>query len=89
MISYSEIHSIHRILSSGYNERAVIYNHKTHADDGLLITRSSDNINTCSGGADKHSLRFEVLGWYNSLDCKRKSALSSVIIKTNDGFLNL
>ena len=48
------------------SERVVIYNHKTHADDGLLITWSSDNINTCSGGADKPSLRFE--GWYNSSD---------------------
>ena len=48
------------------NERVVIYNHKAHADDGLLITWSSDNINTCSGGADKLSLRFEGLGWYNS-----------------------
>ena len=38
------------------NERAVIYNHKTHADDGLLITWSSDNINTCSGGADISSV---------------------------------
>ena len=47
-------------------ERAVIYNHKTHADDGLLITWSSDNINTCSGGADKPSLRFEGLKWDNS-----------------------
>ena len=48
------------------NERTVIHNHKTHADDGLLITWSSDNINTCSGGADKLSLRFEGLGCYNS-----------------------
>ena len=47
------------------NERVVIYSHKTHADDGLLITWSSDNINTCSGGADKPSLRFEKFGWYN------------------------
>ena len=48
------------------NERVVIYNHKTHADDGLLITWSSDNINTYSGGEDKPSIRFEGLGWYNS-----------------------
>ena len=48
------------------NERVVTYNLKTHADDGLLITWSSDNINTCSGGADKLSLRIEGLGWYNS-----------------------
>ena len=44
------------------NERVVIYNLKTHADDGLLITWSSDNINTCSGGADKPSLRFQGVG---------------------------
>ena len=48
------------------NETVVTYNHKTHADDGLLITWFSDNINTCSGGVDKPSLRFEELGWYNS-----------------------
>ena len=49
-----------------WQHRVVIYNLKTHADDGLLITCSSDNINTCSGGADKPSLRFEGLEWYNS-----------------------
>ena len=48
------------------NEKVVTYNLKTHADDGLLITWSSDNINTCSGGVDKPSLRFERLGSYNS-----------------------
>ena len=48
------------------NERAVIYNHKTHVDYGLLITWSSDNINTFSGGADKASLIFEGFGCYNS-----------------------
>ena len=48
------------------NERVVTYNLKAHADDGLLITWSSGSINTCSGGADKPSLKFEGLGWYNS-----------------------
>ena len=42
------------------SERVVIYNHNTYADDGLLITWSSDKINTCSGGADKPSLRFDI-----------------------------
>ena len=51
------------------NERVVTYNLKTHADDGLLITWSLDNINTCSGGADKPSLKFEGIEWYNSEDC--------------------
>ena len=34
-------------------KRAVTYNKKAHADDGLLIICSSDNINTFSQGADK------------------------------------
>ena len=53
------------VLQHILNETVVTYNLKTHADDGLLITWFSDNINTCSGGVDKPSLRFEGLGWYN------------------------
>ena len=43
------------------NETAVTYNLKTHADDGLLITWSSDNINTCSG--EQISPPSDLRGW--------------------------
>ena len=60
-------------------ERAVIYNHKTHVDDGLSITWSSDNINTCSGGADKPSLRFEGSEWYNCQMTRRYPGVKTFV----------